>query len=73
MVALTRRGRLNPVVTPRLAMNLTLDQIATDLRGFITPSYPDIDIRVAPWDRDPTQLAVYFRDPKFALIYPYQR
>lgn len=37
------------------------------------PSYPDIDIRVAPWEHDPTRLAIHFTDPLFALIYPYQR
>lgn len=26
-----------------------------------------------PWDHDATRMAIYFIDPKFALIYPYQR
>jgi len=25
------------------------------------------------WDQDPTRNAIYFTDPQFALIYPYQR
>ena len=54
-------------------MNLSADQIAADLRQFVTPSYPEIDIRVMSWYDDPTRLAIYFTDPKFALIYPYQR
>lgn len=54
-------------------MNLTLEQLVADLRRFITPSYPDIDIRAMPWERDSTRTAIYFTDPNFALIYPYQR
>ena len=54
-------------------MSLTPKQLVTDLRRFITPSYPDMDIRVMPWDRNPARLAIYFTDAKFALIYPYQR
>jgi hypothetical protein len=54
-------------------MSITAEQIADDLRTFITPSYPEISIRVAPWDRDPTRLAIYFTDSKFALLYSYQR
>lgn len=54
-------------------MNLTPNQLVADLRRFITPSYPDMDIRVMPWDLNPARLAIYFTDAKFALIYPYQR
>lgn len=54
-------------------MNFTPDQLAADLRRLITPSYPAMEIRVMPWGRDPTRTAIYFTDPKFALIYPYQR
>jgi hypothetical protein len=54
-------------------MSLTPNQLIADLKRFITPSYPDMDIRVIPWDRDPTRTAIYFSDAKFALIYPYQR
>ena len=54
-------------------MNLTADQVASDLRRFITPSYPEIDIRVVTREGDPTRLAICFTDPKFALLYPYQR
>jgi hypothetical protein len=54
-------------------MSLTPEQLVADLRRFITPSYPEMDIRAIPWERDATRLAIYFTDPKFALIYPYQR
>jgi hypothetical protein len=49
------------------------DQLVADLRRFITPSYPEMDIRTLPWDRDPARIAIYFTEQKFALIYPYQR
>src|ERR1700722_7869697 len=54
-------------------MSVTPNKLVADLRRFITPSYPDMEIRVMPWDRDPARLAIYFTDAKFALIYPYQR
>jgi hypothetical protein len=54
-------------------MNLNPNQLVADLKRFITPSYPAMDIRVRPWDHDPVRIAIYFTDPKFALIYPYQR
>jgi hypothetical protein len=54
-------------------MSLTPEQLVDDLRRFITPSYPAMDIRVMPWDGGPARLAIYFTDAKFALIYPYQR
>ena len=54
-------------------MSRTAKEIVDDLRGFITPSYPDIDIRAQPWEQDSNRLAVYFTDAKFSLIYPYQR
>jgi Protein of unknown function (DUF2695) len=54
-------------------MNLTPDRLAADLKRFIAPSYPAMEIRVTPWDRDPARIAIYFTEPKFALIYPYQR
>jgi hypothetical protein len=47
--------------------------IAGDLRGFLKASYPDMDVRAEPWPDDPSRLAIYFTDPKFALIYPQQR
>jgi hypothetical protein len=54
-------------------MNLAPDQIVADLKRFITPAYPTMDIHVMPYDRDPTRTVLYFTEPKFALIYPYQR
>ena len=54
-------------------MNRTATEIIDDLLGFITPSYPNIAISAKPWDQDPSKLAIYFTDPKFSLIYPYQR
>jgi hypothetical protein len=54
-------------------MILPPDQLVADLRRFIAPSYPDMDIRVMSWDRDPGRLAIHFTDPRFALLYPYQR
>ena len=54
-------------------MKLTHDQLVADLKRFLSPSYPDMDIRAIPSDDDPTRTAIYFTEPRFALIYPYQR
>jgi hypothetical protein len=32
-----------------------------------------MEIRVESWNKDPARIAIYFMEPKFALIYPYQR
>jgi hypothetical protein len=32
-----------------------------------------MEIRAAPWSQDPTRIAIYFTDAKFAALYPYQR
>lgn len=57
----------------RTLMSRSPAEIVDDLRGFIKPSYPDINIHAEPWEQDPKRLAVYFTDEKFSLIFPYQR
>jgi hypothetical protein len=52
---------------------MTPQQIQDALATFIRPSYPDMEIRVEPWADDPSQLAIYFLETKFALLYPQQR
>ncbi len=54
-------------------MSHPYDQIAADLRRFVTPSYPNMEVRVESWKDDPARIAIYFVESKFALIYPYQR
>ena len=48
-------------------------EICDELRVFIGPSYPKMDIRVEPWEQDANRIAVYFTEEKFSLLYPYQR
>ena len=52
---------------------MTPRQIQEALERFIHPSYPDMEIRVEPWAEDPSRLAIYFVETKFALLYPQQR
>jgi hypothetical protein len=54
-------------------MTRTHQQIAEGLQEILASSYPDIEIRVVPFAADPARPAIYFTDPKFALIYPQQR
>lgn len=54
-------------------MNVPVDQLITDLKQFIRPFYPDMDIQAVPWDQDPSRLAIYFREARFVPLYPYQR
>ena len=52
---------------------MTPQQIQKALATFIHSSYPEMEIRVEPWADDPSRLAVYFVETKFALLYPQQR
>ena len=52
---------------------MTPQQIQEALASFIHPSYPEMEIRVEAWADDPSRLAIYFRETKFALLYPQQR
>jgi hypothetical protein len=52
---------------------MTPQQIQEALATFIHPSYPHMEIRVEPWADDPSRLAIYFLETKFALLYPQQR
>ena len=52
---------------------MNLQQLESDLRGFLRPAYPNIEVRVEPWTDDPTRLAVYFTEAQFASLYPAQR
>jgi hypothetical protein len=48
-------------------------QLESDLLGFVREVYPDMSIRVEPWQKDPSRLAIYFIEAKFAALYPMQR
>jgi len=52
---------------------MTPQQIQAALASFIRPSYPEMEIQVEAWTGDPSRLAIYFRETKFALLYPQQR
>ena len=52
---------------------MNLQQLETDIRGFVRRAYPNIDVRVEPWTDDPTRPAVYFTEAQFASLYPAQR
>jgi hypothetical protein len=49
------------------------DQLVSDLKRFVALTYPNMDIRVEAWSKDPARTAIYFTEQKFTLIYPYQR
>jgi len=52
---------------------MTPDQIAINLKSFLNDSYPNMQVEAKPWSEDPSRLAVYYREAKFALLYPLQR
>jgi hypothetical protein len=52
---------------------MNLRQLETDIREFVRRGYPDIDVRVEPWEGDPEHPALYFTDAQFAALYPAQR
>jgi hypothetical protein len=61
------------IIGRNLGAKMELDKTREELLEFLRPSYPDIQIRVERWDEDTSRMAIYFTDPKFALIYPLQR
>lgn len=48
-------------------------ELVAELRRLLASSYPDIQIEAKPWQKDPSRLALYFTEQKFALLYPQQR
>jgi Protein of unknown function (DUF2695) len=52
---------------------VNLQQLETDIRGFVRRAYPEIEVRVEPWAADPNRPAVYFTEAQFASLYPAQR
>lgn len=54
-------------------MTLAPEQLASDLKRFVASSYPAMQIQVIPAEDDPDGIYVYFMEPKFENLYPYQR
>jgi hypothetical protein len=52
---------------------VNLEQLETDVRGFVRRAYPNIEVRVEPWTADPKRAAIYFTEAQFATLYPAQR
>jgi hypothetical protein len=52
---------------------MDLRQLESDILAFVRESYPEMQIRAEQWPEDPARTALYFINPKFALIYPAQR
>ena len=52
---------------------MTHAQLAVAIKGHLASSYPEIQVRVEPWEQDPSRTAIYFVDQKFSALYPQQR
>jgi hypothetical protein len=50
-----------------------LKKLESDILDFVRDSYPEMQVRAEAWIEDPKRTALYFVEPKFALIYPAQR
>src|SRR5215469_15683273 len=50
-----------------------LAQIESDVRGFVRASYPDMVVRAEYWTPDPSRIALFFIDERFAELYQRQR
>jgi hypothetical protein len=48
-------------------------ELVAELKRFLGSSYPGIRIEAKPWQQDPSRLALYFTEEKFAVLYPQQR
>jgi hypothetical protein len=49
------------------------ESLRSNILSFVRTSYPQMEVRVVPYPEDPSKTAIYFIEPKFALIYPAQR
>lgn len=47
--------------------------IAAELQGILWKDYPGIEVSAKPCMDEPARLEIYFVEPKFALLYPWQR
>jgi hypothetical protein len=56
-----------------LSMDSSLEQIRADLMGFLQEAYPQLEVRIGPWDEDPGVLEIRFIDEAFCGLYPKQR
>jgi hypothetical protein len=50
-----------------------LAKIESDVRGFVRASYPNVVVRAEYWASDPSRIALFFIDERFAGLYPRQR
>jgi hypothetical protein len=50
-----------------------LAQIESDVRRFVRASYPDIVVRAEYWTPDPSRIALFFIEERFAGLYRRQR
>lgn len=64
---------ISGIVTAQEPQKMTPDQIVSDLKRFLAKSYPQIQIEAKAWPDDPSRIALYFREEKFAVLYPQQR
>ena len=49
------------------------NQLAENIHQYLYESYPNISIKVEPWNDDPSRIAIYFIEEKFNTLYPLQR
>ncbi len=49
------------------------DELAEQIRGFLSAPFPDVQVSVGPWEEDPSMPAISVTVPRFATLYPQQR
>lgn len=52
---------------------LTDSELATSIKQHLKSTYPNIQVTVEKWEKDPSQIAIYFIEEKFKKLYPQQR
>lgn len=52
---------------------MDLHELEEDIRRFLSPDYPNIEVRAERRADDPQRVAMYFVEEKFASLYPSQR
>ena len=49
------------------------EKVRHEIIAILQPHYPEMQVRLENYSEDPSKIAIFFVDPKYALLYPMQR
>ena len=48
-------------------------ELEAAIKKYLSSAYPNIQVKIEPWQEDKSRIAVYFTEEKFSFLYPMQR